>query len=490
MRLRLVHTLSLLLISAVLIAVLAMGALTAWNLQNGFADYLQARDAERLEKFAALVAEAAEQAGGIEALRQRSPNLRELLDQFAQAQGLPGRRSAGGGEGRTKAAGGAPARRAAPGGSDGFGPRVTVVRVDGSQIFDRLMPISPEGFIDRQIRVRGELVALARLRKTGQVPDAVEARFLRKQYIGIFAVSGVLVLLALASAWWVARRWVRPLQAAQDATACIASGDFDMRVYDEATNVERTDEIGDLLRNINQMAEGLQRLESSRRRWLADISHELRTPLAGLRGDIEALVDGVRPLEHKAVVSLREKAIQLGALVDDLHLLAMSDLQALPCEFREIDAVALVRQAVQRFEGRATAKGFVLDISSQGLDVLAVCWDKKRIDQLLDNLLENSFRYTDAPGRISAELEIENHNILIVIEDSSPAVPAEDIPHLFEPLYRADAARSRDRGGSGLGLAICNAIVRSHGGRIAAKLSSLGGLRICIELPLSAESSV
>ncbi len=487
MRLRLVHTLSLLLISAVLIAVLSMGAIMAWNLKSGFADYLQARDVERLEKFAAIVADATEQAGNIEALRQRTPNLRDLLDQFAQAQGLPGRRLAGVGGGRAKASGETPMKRNPPGGADGFGPRVTVVNVDGSPIFDRPMPASPDGFLDRPIRVRGELVALARLRKSGQVPDAVEARFLRTQYIGIFAVSACLVLLALASAWWVARRWVRPLKAAQDATARIAQGEFDVRI-DNPVDARRGDEIGDLLRNVNRMAEGLQRLEGARRRWLADMSHELRTPLAGLRGDIEALVDGVRPLKHDAVVSLREKALQLSMLVDDLHLLAMSDLKALPCQFLEIDAVTLLRQTVQRFEARAVAAALALDLELSGLNELLVYWDKTRIDQLLDNLMENSLRYTDAPGRIALKLQQEEDKVVIVVDDSAPSVAEVDIPHLFEPLYRADAARSRHRGGSGLGLAICEAIVRSHEGRIEAMRSALGGVRIRIELPVSADA--
>ncbi|MGL4575531.1 MAG: ATP-binding protein [Burkholderiaceae bacterium] len=489
MRLRLIHTLSLLLLSAVLVAVLAMAAVAAWNLNSGFADYLEARDIERLEQFATLAAELVEQAGGLAALRQRSPNMRELLDQFAQRQGLEKRwptppndeRIAGPPSG----SGDLPLVRPPPGGADGFGPRVTVVSLDGNPIFDRPMPLNPGRFIDRPIRVRGELVALARLRESGRVPDAVEARFLCKQYLGIFAVSISLVLLALGSAWWASRRWVRPLQAVQDATARIARGELDIRVVVSRNEARRSDEISDLVRNINQMAEGLQRLERARRRWLADMSHELRTPLAVLRGEIEALVDGVRPLTPEAMLSLREEVLQLGALVNDLHLLAMSDLQALPCQFVEIDAVAVMQQLVQRFDARAKSAGLSLSAELGGLTVLPVCWDKIRIDQLLDNLLENSLRYTDSPGRLVLTVKQESDNVMIDIDDSAPGVPAAELSHLFEPLYRADTARSRHRGGSGLGLAICEAIVRSHSGRIEATQSSLGGLRVHIELPVS-----
>ena len=98
-------------------------------------------------------------------------------------------------------------------------------------------------------------------------------------------------------------------------------------------------------------------------------------------------------------------------------------------------------------------------------------------------MLENSLRYTDAPGRIVLALKRQGHRITIDIDDSAPGVPAADLPRLFEPVYRADSARSRHQGGSGLGLAICHAIARSHGGRIDAALSSLGGLHLHIELP-------
>jgi two-component system, OmpR family, sensor histidine kinase BaeS len=351
------------------------------------------------------------------------------------------------------------------------------------------MPRNPSRVIDRPIRVRGEIVAIARLRERGRVSDATEGNFLRKQYLGIFVVSGSLVLLALASAWWVARRWAQPLQAVQDAAARIARGEFDVRVAVNQRDVGRSDEIGDLVRDINKMAEGLQRLERARRRWVADISHELRTPLAVLRGEIEALADGIRPLNPEAILSLRDEVIQLGSLVNDLHLLAMSDLDALPCQFSEIDAVKLVQQIAHRFEARATSAGLTIGITLDGADTMLVCWDHTRIEQLLGNLLENSLRYTDAPGHIMLTMKCAGDQITIEVEDSAPGVPATDLPHLFEPLYRANATRSRHCGGSGLGLAICEAIVKSHSGRIEASQSLLGGLRVHIALPVNAEDA-
>lgn len=514
MHLRLVHTLSLLLTSAVLLAVLAMGAVMAWNLNSGFADYLQARDIERLEKFAALVGEVTAQAGGLTALQQRT-NMRDLLRQFAQRQGLVARQAAmPGGEFKDRdppmgRAGppqdgppqdgppqdGPPRSGPPPGGEDGFAARVTVVGVDGQALLvgPAQPPASALGaplgpFIDRPIRLGGAVIALARLRAGARVPDAVETRFLRSQYVGILSVASGLVLLALASAWWVARRWARPLRAVQAATERIARGEFGVRLQGRAQGEGRSDEIGDLVRNVNRMAQDLQQLEGARRRWLADISHELRTPLAVLRGEIEALVDGVRPLHPAAIHSLHEDALRLGRLVDDLHLLAMSDLQSLPCHFDDLDALEMARRLVARLHTRVAAKGLVLSVETGSMTTLPVRWDRTRIEQLLGNALENSLRYTDAPGRIVLALKRDGERITLDIDDSAPGVPAADLPRLFEPLYRADAARGRHGGGSGLGLAICSAIASSHGGRIEARPSSLGGLHLHIELPATAEA--
>ena len=497
MRLRLVHTLSLSFVAAVCVAVLAMGGVMVWNLRSGFADYLAARDIERLELFAAVVGEGVERAGGAdEALRRL--DLPGLLREHARREGvdemnLPPPREAGeppsprGGPGRPDGLRGflgsmLPPRP--PPGAGGFANRVAVVALDGSPLLGRLPGPPDAPVIDRPVRVGGQTVALARLLAGRPVPSGVEARFLRNQYLGIASVAAALVLLALAGAAWLARHWVRPLLAVQAATARIAHGELAVRL-----GGTRSDEIGDVMRNIDHMAEALQRLEGARRRWVADISHELRTPLAVLQGEIEALVDGVRPLRPEAMLSLREEVLRLAALVGDLHLLAMSDLRTLPCHFSDSDAAQLLDGVVQRFALRAERQGLTLVLEGAPLAPLPVRWDAQRIEQLLSNLLDNSLRYTDAPGRVVLALSHEGARVAIDIDDSAPGVPVADLPRLFEPLYRADAARGRHRGGSGLGLAICEAIARAHGGRIDAAASTLGGLRVRIDLPLEAEAA-
>ncbi len=488
MRIRLVHTQALLLLSAVLIAVLAMGALSAWNLRNGFSDYLATRDVERLEQFAQLVSDNAERAGGIDALESSGVDLPELFHQFGRMQGSPAMKALQHAMPRPEDS--EIFRTLLPprpvDSIDAFKDRVAIYGLDGHARLGRALPQDAHATVERPVRIANEVVAIVRMVTLKPVPSEVEVRFLNTQYQSIVVMACLLLLIALVGAFWISRHWVRPLIEVQAATEKIAQGEFDTRL-----NATRSDEIGDAMRNINQMAAGLKKLEGARRQWIADMSHELRTPLTVLRGEIDALIDGVIALTPQAMLSLREEVLQLNALVDDLHLLAMSDLKALPCYFEEVDAARLVEGIVQRFALRAAQQGLTLSLDKQLEIPVMVRWDAKRIEQLLGNLLDNSLHYTDAPGRVLVRLRSDGDNTVVIeVEDTAPGVAGNDLLRIFEPLYRADIARGRSTGGSGLGLAICEQIARAHHGVIQAAPSPLGGVLFHLELPRLGDESV
>eukprot|EP01035_Chromulina_nebulosa_P048438 gene48438-65732_t len=175
------------------------------------------------------------------------------------------------------------------------------------------------------------------------------------------------------------------------------------------------------------MAETLARLDTARRRWLAEVSHELRTPLAAMRGELEALADGVRPLTLDAIASVNDEALSLSRLVEDLHFIALSELATPPTRFAQADAVALCRQAIARFADRAAVQGIRLGFDRNGHDALPVLWDGQRIEQLLANALTNSLRYTDAPGKILITLATagtgDATTVSLTIDDTAPGVP-------------------------------------------------------------------
>jgi two-component system sensor histidine kinase BaeS len=244
--------------------------------------------------------------------------------------------------------------------------------------------------------------------------------------------------------------------------------------HEVRVNVNSRDEVGQLAQDFNRMASTLERNEGLRRAFIADVSHELRTPLSVLRGELEALEDGIRPLDRAAVASLQGEIIQLGQLVEDLYELALSDVGALTYRMERVDLAALLTRVAGSHDAGFKAAGLRLAVSvPEG--PAPVQADAGRLQQLLDNLLENSRRYTEAPGYVRLSLSEAAMHWQIDLHDSAPGLPGEQLAHLFERFFRAESSRNRATGGAGLGLAIGRNIVLAHGGQIEADASPEGG---------------
>ncbi|MCV2354855.1 HAMP domain-containing protein [Paucibacter sp. B2R-40] len=504
LRLRLVHQLSLLLLASTALAVLAMAGVVAWNLRAGFSDYLRAQDGQMLDRLMVLAEQDLSRRRQTEGLwperpEQWGPVLRQWLDgslelndgrregaMFDELDGdrPPPRRqrpppfwARDSDSGRARPPPPHPPRP--QGDPNFFGPRIVLLDAAGLQALAGHREVLDMPAQLRALKLNGQTVLMLRLAERAGPAQGVDASFLRRQYWGLCGMAALLIALALLAARMLAARWVRPLQAAQAATRRIARGELTVRIARQ-----RDDELGELSEDINAMAVALARLESSRRRWIAELSHELRTPLAVLRGELEALQDGIRPLDAAALLSLQDEVQRLSRLTEDFHTLAISELHELPCNFAPTDVAALLGEALARLRSRALSAGLELQADwPQSLPQAQ--WDGERIAQMLGNLLENSLRYTDAPGLLRLSAKVIGGQIEICLDDSMPGVPDQALAHLFEPLYRVDASRSRQAGGSGLGLGVAQAIARSHGGVLQAEASALGGLRLRLTLPLS-----
>lgn len=512
MKLRIVHQLSLLLIGAVLLSMLTVGGVVFWNLRSGFGEYLQARDDAQLDRFVQLVERKAAADPSFGWLRGSRQAMENLGDEFGELEGFGGRRGQrppprlrpGGPrpppppQDWAAAQGGPhpgdrlppplreppPPPEPEPGnrpprGPDGILGRVQIFDVDGQWIAGRGQPAGQKT-VSRAIKVEGREVGWVRLTREPQLRD-VDASFLKRQYTGLLFAMAATLAVMLALAWWVAGRWSRPLRSLQQATRRMAQGELGVQVPPQGAR-----EITGLIDDVNTLSSSLQKLESARRMWIAQISHELRTPLAVLRGEFESIEDGARQATPEVMASLREEVMQLIRLVGDLHTLSMADLGNLHCEFTPGDVATVVLRVAKRFEARALQAGLNLTVDA-GPD-LTVSWDFGRIEQLLANLLENAMRYTHAPGRVVIRWRKAGPGVRLVVEDSAPGVAPHDLAQLFEPLFRADSSRARRGGehGSGLGLSIAQAIVTAHQGGIWAKISDLGGLAVTVDLPLTA----
>lgn len=503
MRLTIARKIALAVIAIVILCVGTMAWVTSANLQRGFVAYLNQMQAQDLEQLGELLARRYSEEGDFEWLRHRPRAMREVLDQMTsrlEPEGGPRERRGPPSERRPPPPDRGPpperfddrppgppperfddrppGRHPPPGARDpmGIGPRVSVFGVNGEPLFG---PPDAPRTIEHPVVVDGKTVATIRLRPLRQTGGSDSASgFLREQVRDIIIVAAAMVLLSVLLAFGLARHLLRPVAALRDVTARLARGEFAAR----APLLSR-DELAELALHVNSMAEALEASERKRRKMLADVAHELRTPLTVIRGEIEALLDGIRNADASALASLHTEVLHLNKLVDDLHQLTLADAGDLRFEWQSVNLADLVGAQAQRFRERAAVAGLVLECSlpPQPLNVRA---DAGRLTQIIVNLLENSVRYTDRGGSIHVRLDQDGHCARLTVEDSAPGVPEGEHAAIFERLYRVDAARTRERGGSGLGLSICRALVQAHDGSIAAFPSLMGGIRIELRLPL------
>ncbi len=290
--------------------------------------------------------------------------------------------------------------------------------------------------------------------------------------VGIFI--GSLLIALLVSSWLV-----KPLSQLSKAAEKISSGDYTVRLHRAAS-----DELGALCNNFNELARTLSANESARKQWVADISHEMRTPLSVLQGQIEAMQDGIRPTSEENLALLKTKIDSLSRLINDLYELSLSDLGALSYSKENLSLSEVIDDIAPDYEQKLCSDGLEL-IVENALDEKAFIFaDPKRISQLFTNLLENSVRYTDAPGKVRLRASNNKSHIDITLEDSAPSVPKEQLDAIFDRLFRLESSRNRATGGAGLGLSICKNIVVAHNGNISARQSELGGLEISLRFEL------
>ncbi len=287
----------------------------------------------------------------------------------------------------------------------------------------------------------------------------------------------------------------RPIRRLTAATAAVARGDLSQRVP-----VSSKDEIGDLAAAFNSMAADLQKAEQLRRDMVADIAHELRNPLAVLQSNLEAVTDGVLPLDLETIQPLLDQTQLLTQLVNDLRTLALADAGQLPLRRVPTNPAELARSVAAQFAAQAEAKGITLRCEiTDGLP--AVSLDPQRITQVLSNLLGNAIRHTPEGGAVRVECLVTGTQpagrplitdpcLLITVSDTGSGILPDALPYIFERFYRANRSRSRTEGGTGLGLAIAKQLVEAHGGRIWATSEGVPGKGTVVSFTLPLDDTI
>lgn len=338
------------------------------------------------------------------------------------------------------------------------------------------------------IKVDDVIVGFFAASKRSNLTQGYEVDFIEQQqnYLLLFSLL-VMSIVALVS-FPLARHVVEPIKLIAQGMHKLTHGD-----YNQSIELKRKDELNELSRYYNELALTLAENESTRKRWLANISHELRTPVAILRGELEAMLDKVRPITFNNITSANDEVKHLQRLIDDLNLLTSTDIGGMGYRKQHEDLISLIQSESEKYRGYLSDADIALTITFN-LPNANIYADKNRLLQLFENIINNCIKYSSASqlnisvameSLINKQPDNREPRLIITFEDNGVGVDETHLDHLFEHLYRVEDSRNRKTGGSGLGLSICRHIVIAHQGEITAHKASIGGLAILITLPLA-----
>lgn len=444
--------------SAVLIV--SMALLMKWSFQRGFNKYILEQDIQTLQEITPELAQYYERHNGWGRLQNDPRAFIRLLRRFNRLREATS------------------SDEPDPPGSRPFHLPVFLLSPDGQLIAGR----APEDkiFHLEPVYIDDQLIAQLGLTERQRPFNRHDERFAQQQAQRILEITLLALALSLLFAWPVSKFLLRRIQSLAQQVRALTQGQYQQHI-----TVQGRDELAELATRLNDLADTLANTESSRRKFVADISHELRTPLATLRAQLEAIEDGIHQYNPETHHTLHGQVMRLHKLVDDLYQLSLTDLGALQYQKIHCDPEEQVMTAVESFLPAFDQAGIELKLDNRLKGNEQLYADPQRIQQLLGNLLQNSIQYTDSPGTTAIRCSSHNKWLKLEIEDSTPGVTDQQLPHLFDRLYRTESSRNRDHGGAGLGLNLCHNIVTAHQGEVDLQHSPLGGIKVTIKLPLN-----
>lgn len=472
MKLKIRHKLFFTLLLTSTIVAAGLFLFLQWSFDRGFLNYVKSQELAQLEQLAEQLTSYYTKQNGWQFIAQNHPLWHRIhTDVFLSLpKGPPHKRRE-------------PFNQFSPPPMDprGLGPRIILYDQDKKRIIggpsgNKDIPNTP--FLP--INYQGQVIGYLGLIPVKELSHSGDLLFVEQQTETFAMVTLVMLCLSVLLTFPVTIHLLRPINELIKGTHKLISGQFKTRIP-----LTTEDELGQLSADFNILAMTLEKNEKARQQWVADISHELRTPLSVLRGEVEAMQDGIRQPSPQALNSLHGETMHLERLINDLYELSMSDIGALTYKKIEVDPVGILKDTLELFEKRFTIKQIELITIIPKNVSHYLLGDPDRIQQLYTNLLENSLRYTDSPGTLEVSTEHNEGHIVIHFRDSAPGVETAQLPKLFDRLFRVEPSRNRPKSGAGLGLAICSNIVTAHAGAISAHSSPYGGLEFIIRLPLS-----
>jgi signal transduction histidine kinase len=295
----------------------------------------------------------------------------------------------------------------------------------------------------------------------------------------LVSIALISMVIAAAVSWFSIGQALSPLAAVTETALQIShTDDLSRRI---PYHGPEKDEVGRLISAFNETLERLEHLFASQQRFLADVSHELRTPLTVIKGNVD-LMRRMGSADDESLISIEDEADRLSRLVLDLLLETQAESGKLPLYFAPVELDTLLLEVFK--EMRVLARERV-QLKLTEIDQIQVSGDRDRLKQVLINLVANAIKYTPQGGEVYLSLGRVGDRARLIVRDTGPGIPTEDLPHIFERFFRAEKSRTRSKvGGFGLGLSIAYWIVTHHGGRIEVDSAEGKGTTFCIWLPI------
>jgi signal transduction histidine kinase len=328
---------------------------------------------------------------------------------------------------------------------------------------------------------------------TSIVYTGAEQDFLKRTNNYLWMIGLLTAAVALFLGWVLTRQITQPIHALKKGAQQLSSGEMNYRVP-----VAARDELGELAKSFNSMADSLDKMEQSRRHLTADIAHELRTPLTVIEGTVDGMLDGVFAPDKEHLNWIKEQTGLLTRLIEDLRDISQAEAGQLKLNIMRTNLVELIERKVSHLQIRAQEKEINLKLLT-GVRVAEVEVDPVRMEQIVNNLLTNAIRHTPRSGNITVSVDKQpadnkympgKPGVLVSVADTGEGIPPEHLERIFDRFYRVESSRAKEEGETGLGLAIVKQMAEAHGGRVWAESTVGAGSTFFVFVPADKTSKV
>lgn len=287
---------------------------------------------------------------------------------------------------------------------------------------------------------------------------------------GIAFSAGITILIVTILGLKVSKQFSLPIKKVSDTSVQLSEGNYGAR-SEVQTNIK---ELNYLTDSINTLGQRLKQQDTLRKRLVADISHELRTPLNILQNNLEAMIDKVLPVTTERLEGLNEEVVRFSKLIDNLEALKEIEMEKGSIEKVPLFMDDLVESVCQDFRVAAKEKGIEIHINIQPNVKYLINGDENKLRQVLINIISNAMKFIEQGKNIWIELGEKHNKIRLSIKDDGMGINKEDLPFIFERMYRGDKSRYMVDG-SGIGLTIVKSILKLHSAELEV-VSSLGNI--------------